>query len=717
MRPSVYPFLLALFCAGSFLHAQTIFYVDGSRGTSGDGSSWAEAFQYLDDAIELADDGDQVWVAAGTYVPGGDAPARETSFEFDDNIQLYGGFSGSETALSQRDIAANPTVLSGDALGDDVAFDFRNNLDDNAMHIMVVEAGTSTACIIDGFTFTRGKADYLPVEEVDGAGGAILAFGACTIRNCTFRQNYAIRGAAIFIEEDAASGLQIIDCEFSDHRAQQGSAIYATEMEDLVIEGCLFQSNRVNDNGGAIYLDDADEFTISDCEFRNNLAGETFALGDNDGSGGLDAGGAVYCTDADGSITECTIEFGRARRGGAFANGGEGEIALEDVTFGENNGIETGGATYLYEFSTTGFNDCDFAGNTAARGGAMHVQGGVMVGDTITTANLFDCELEGNVASMEGGAIWSQYGAEVTVEASELTGNSTGGAGGAILIGFDPLDLGNTYVVKSRVYSNTSDGPGGAFAVVNGELEIVNSIVAFNAAGTYGGSVAAFASDTFNTELLQVNSTFYRNTAETGGDELAVNMNGDDAEVEVEFLNNLYDVSDSFYEAVNGEPTFESLGGNVLTDDTDEPIFTDPTDQLDVSEDGLFVDADNFDFQLAMGSVAINAGVIEDDTPDNDIEGALRDDNPDSGAYEYQGSVSTRQPDGDLLAITAQPNPTTGLVRLKGAAVDAPVRVVSGTGQVLRDMRLSAGQLDLQGLPSGMYSVVVEDQVVRVVVR
>ena len=420
---------LALLLAGSALQAQTIYYVDSNRENSGDGTSWAEAFRYLDDAIEEADDGDQVWVAAATYVPGGNAPDSTSTFEFDDDIQLYGGFSGSETDLSQRDLEANVTVLSGDVRGDDRDFDFRNNIADNVAHIMEVGAGTSVTTVIDGFFFTRGVADFFPAEDIDGVGGAILAFGTCTIRNCTFRQNYARRGAAIYIEEDAASGLQIVDCKFFDHRGQQGSAIYAAELEDLSIRGCLFQSGQVNDNGGAVYLDDADAFEIDDCEFSSNLAGALFAFGDNRGAGGLDAGGAVYCTDADGLISDCTFELNRARVGGGFANGGEGVITFEDVVFSENTGVESGGAVYLYEGSTTDFADCDFESNTSAFGGALHVLGGEVMGDTSTTVDLFDCELESNSSTASGGAIWSQFGSELTLEDCDLEDNTAGASG------------------------------------------------------------------------------------------------------------------------------------------------------------------------------------------------------------------------------------------------------------------------------------------------
>ena len=52
--------------------------------------------------------GDQVWVAAGTYVG---------CITLKAGVALYGGFAGRETDLSQRDWTANVTILDGNQAG------------------------------------------------------------------------------------------------------------------------------------------------------------------------------------------------------------------------------------------------------------------------------------------------------------------------------------------------------------------------------------------------------------------------------------------------------------------------------------------------------------------------------------------------------------------------------------------------------------------------
>ena len=69
-----------------------IIYVDENANEGGDGTSWEEAFIYLDEALEYARAcGDQIWVAAGTYEPDGYSDPNAT-FKLVNNVALYGGF-------------------------------------------------------------------------------------------------------------------------------------------------------------------------------------------------------------------------------------------------------------------------------------------------------------------------------------------------------------------------------------------------------------------------------------------------------------------------------------------------------------------------------------------------------------------------------------------------------------------------------------------------
>ncbi|MFT3753969.1 MAG: choice-of-anchor Q domain-containing protein [Paludibacter sp.] len=93
-----------------------ILYV--KKGSNGNGNSWANAIGELSDALFVAgglSSVTQIWVAAGTYFPayaaGDGATDRDKAFVLINNVRIYGGFAGTETNLSQRNINTNNTIL------------------------------------------------------------------------------------------------------------------------------------------------------------------------------------------------------------------------------------------------------------------------------------------------------------------------------------------------------------------------------------------------------------------------------------------------------------------------------------------------------------------------------------------------------------------------------------------------------------------------------
>jgi hypothetical protein len=46
-----------------------IIYVDDNASEGEDGTSWSTAHKYLQDALAVAESGDEIWVAEGTYKP------------------------------------------------------------------------------------------------------------------------------------------------------------------------------------------------------------------------------------------------------------------------------------------------------------------------------------------------------------------------------------------------------------------------------------------------------------------------------------------------------------------------------------------------------------------------------------------------------------------------------------------------------------------------
>ena len=110
-------FLLIAFVALAVpTHAKTIF-VDDNASEGGDGTSWASAHKYLQDALAVAEYGDEIWVAEGIYKPdqgaGKTAGDRMSLFLLVNGVGMHGGFLGTEsTRVPLGD--QNKTILSGE---------------------------------------------------------------------------------------------------------------------------------------------------------------------------------------------------------------------------------------------------------------------------------------------------------------------------------------------------------------------------------------------------------------------------------------------------------------------------------------------------------------------------------------------------------------------------------------------------------------------------
>ena len=111
-------------CCISAVNAQTTLYVKPDASSNAWNGMSEMVYTNLQDAIDAAQAGDQIWVAAGTYVPTSNFPNgtdnRCKSFVLKSGVAIYGSFAGTETDLSQRETEdlpfyfTNPTVLSGD---------------------------------------------------------------------------------------------------------------------------------------------------------------------------------------------------------------------------------------------------------------------------------------------------------------------------------------------------------------------------------------------------------------------------------------------------------------------------------------------------------------------------------------------------------------------------------------------------------------------------
>ena len=186
----------------------------------------------------------------------------------------------------------------------------------NEARIFKIKGGN---VVFYNITFVNGYAS----NSYD-SGGAVN--GDCKAINCTFKENHAFRGGAMYYGS-------AVDCTFINNQADAfgGALYYGSAMN------CTFTNNQASSghqmgNGGAMIHGSA-----VNCTFSGNYAGNV--------GGAMEAGSAV----------NCTFIGNQAFKGGAICEG-----SAVNCTF-INNSAENGGAMCgCYKLNCTGQEDNDY---------------------------------------------------------------------------------------------------------------------------------------------------------------------------------------------------------------------------------------------------------------------------------------------------------------------------------------------------------------------
>ncbi|MBK7871851.1 MAG: hypothetical protein IPJ74_14810 [Saprospiraceae bacterium] len=299
--------------------AAGVIYVNDNATGANNGSSWADAYNDLQDALVDAkmNGAMEIWVAEGIYYPdeggGKTNNDRTASFALLNNVAIYGGFPNPSMAnpnptVADRNVAGNLTVLSGDIDQNDNQTPVVTNVNtvtgttSNSQHIVTGSFNNSTS-ILDGFTITAGRADV--VGFPDGVGGGMyVENNFATVRNCTFTGNFARTAGAIFVNVGA---LMLAKCTFTGNKAMfNGGAIYCDGNGGLVVN-CLFSANEAGTTGGAVETTSSGNMTFINTVFSGNKAGTE--------------GGAIYNDISSPDFYNCSFSGNNAtNNGGAFSN-------------------------------------------------------------------------------------------------------------------------------------------------------------------------------------------------------------------------------------------------------------------------------------------------------------------------------------------------------------------------------------------------------------
>ncbi len=297
----------ALLCSLAY---SKIIYVNDDAAGANDGTSWENAYVYLQDALADANSAEkpvEILVAQGIYKPDQGANQtpgdREATFQLINGISLKGGFAGlGQMDSNARNITLYESTLSGDLAGDDISWDelldirslppniYRPTFDepnreDNTYHV-VIGSGTDKTAVLDGFTITGGCAFF-----IGGGGGMYSNTGSPAIEDCTFTRNMSYdSGGGIYCRNNGNP--TFTNCTVSKNWALYGGGM-VNENSNPSLTNCTFTENFsevhydvIVEPGyrtcGGMHNSHSNP-TLTDCTFSENFAGWMSA----DSAGGM----------------------------------------------------------------------------------------------------------------------------------------------------------------------------------------------------------------------------------------------------------------------------------------------------------------------------------------------------------------------------------------------------------------------------------------------
>jgi len=597
---SMFSFLfLTIVCSSSF--AQTFVKQDATGNN--DGTSWENAYTDLSVALQNTTTG-EIWVAEGVYKPGQGASDSSSTFYIRGAVELYGGFAGTEVALSERNLAAHTTTLSGDINDDDIEDDFSMNKSDNVQHIIVVDSLINEVSI-NGFEFIGGHTSDNPAQsEFFWRGGGIFSWSTIVVSNCSFRNCFGRSGAGIYVSPftgggsgsrfsnctfthnlstaqaagifvNALSDINLTACQFINNTTTRG-AFYPAECNNVSVNSCLFENNRCLFNdafGGAFFNWQSTNVSFSDSRFINNRCGNggvvyhdgTYAVLDStnlifkncrfEDNEALDfGGGAIYAWQGSYTLDSCTFEDNTGTNGADAFNGGvDKEIVIKNSTF-SNGDAGWGGAMTCYGANSRfTLRNNDFSG-----GGAM-TSGGALINGFEAEVNIENCRFNRNSANF-GGAMYCQDDLTVVnIKGCSFLDNSSTMNGGCI-----NYAGGVQSTIDNCLFDNNSSDFGGAISAeefqsaAGGNLMILNSQFYANVASTQGAAL----------NILDINATLSNvviasnfNTGQGAGGGLSINAS-DSNSVEVTIINST--IANNFAQIGAGIAQFTDANSSFL---------------------------------------------------------------------------------------------------------------------------------------------------------
>lgn len=299
------------------------FYVDPNGTGDLSGSGWSNAMNGVQSALtaatQIGGNDVEVWVRNGFYRPTTGTNRNET-FNIPPGLKMFGGFTGNETALTDRARGTTLTYLTG-AIGS-------SSNTDNSYTVVTMNNPTSqneldSFFIVNGYNNNNGKGGGLRIIN----GGSAVP----NIRGCNFSRNTA---------------------------SLEGAGLYCENTQPNIIECLFFENNCNNGEGGGISHNGTGLMDVWNCRFLGNTA--------------IGYGGGISFDFSNGRVVNCIFSGNAGNAGGgAAANYGNGSTATYvnctiANNFGGGDGINQfgGGGLLCRSNATVNVRNCILWDNT-----------------------------------------------------------------------------------------------------------------------------------------------------------------------------------------------------------------------------------------------------------------------------------------------------------------------------------------------------------------